>query len=348
MKLRPEQVSSQLKQRLAPIYLIHGDEPLLINETSDIIRRALREQGYDEREILNVDSGFDWNDLLFTANSGSLFASRRLLELRLGNSKPGDAGSKALQMYGKRPPDDIVLLIICGKLDQASQRSRWFSALDQVGITIQAWPVAGKQLPGWIENRMRSKGLQPTAEAVAVLTARVEGNLLAAAQEIDKLFLLYGHARLEAGQLLQAVNDHARYSIYDLADTALGGESERSVRMLAGLHAEGTDPVLVLWALQREIRLLLRIRFAIDNGLAPSTAMNQHKVWEKRKPLLGSALKRLPAAKLQRLLQRCAQLDLVIKGLEQGQPWDELLTISLELAGRNLALARDSVHAAVY
>jgi DNA polymerase-3 subunit delta len=341
MRLRPEQLAAHLKQRLAPIYLIHGDEPLLINESSDAIRRAARQQDYDEREILSVDTGFDWNLLLFTANSGSLFASRRLLELRLGNSKPGDAGSKAFQAYCKRVPDDIILLVICGKLDQSSQRSRWFMALDQIGVTIQTWPVDARQLPGWIETRMRRKGLQPTAEAVALLASRVEGNLLAAAQEIDKLFLLYGHTRLDAGQLLTAVNDSARYSIYDLADTALGGEAVRAVRILDSLHVEGTDPVLILWALQREIRLLLRIRFAIDKGLTPAKALNQHKVWEKRKPLLSASLKRLPAARLQQLLQHCAHLDRVIKGVEQGQPWNDLLMISLELAGQPLPLPQE-------
>jgi DNA polymerase-3 subunit delta len=335
MKLRPQQLAQHLQQTLAPVYLLHGDEPLLIGEAVDAIRHAARERGYDEREVLDVDGGFDWDRLLMTANSGSLFASRRLLELRLGQHKPGDAGGKALQNYAKDPPPDIVLLIIAGKFESSSQRSRWYTALDQAGVTVQAWPVAGNQLPAWIEARMRRAGLRATPEAIALLAERVEGNLLAAAQEIDKLALLFGPSRLSAAQLREAISDSARYSIYDLADAALAGDIERSVRILDGIHREAIEPILVLWALQREIRLLLQLHFDTARGAPLAQAFNRHKVWEKRKPLLNRALQRLSSdtTTLHRLLQDCARLDRIIKGIEPGEPWDELLGLVMKLSG---------------
>lgn len=341
MKVRPEQLGSHLNRGLAPIYILHGDEPLLLGEAADTIRHAVRKRGYDEREVFNVEAGFDWGQLTMTLDSGSLFASQRLLELRLNHQKPGDAGSKALQAYAKRINEDIVLLILCAKLDQSSLRSRWFTALEQAGVAVQAWPIDLKQLPTWIESRMRRKGLQATPEAVSVLAERVEGNLLAAAQEIDKLSLLFdATTRLSAEQLLEAVNDSARYSIYDLVDAALAGHVERSVRILDGVRAESIEPVLVLWALQREIRLLLRMRMEIDKRIPVGKVLTQNKVWEKRKPLISSAMKRLSVAALRDLLQACADVDCVIKGVEAGDPWQGLLTITIGLAGKKLKTHR--------
>ena len=338
MRIRPDQLSGHLKQRLAPIYIIHGDEPLLLMEATDAIRKSAKQQGYDEREVLNVEAGFDWNSLAMTANSGSLFSERRLLELHLGNNKPGDAGSKALQAYAKRVADDVVLLIICAKLEPGSLRSRWFSALDQVGVAVQAWPVDSRQLPSWIEVRMRHRGLQATSEAVSVLASRVEGNLLAAAQEIDKLSLLFSNTQLSAEHLLEAVSDSARFSIYDLVDAALAADVKRSVRILDGVRAENIEPILVLWALQREIRSLLRMRADIDKRIPVAKVLAQNKVWEKRKPLLSNALKRLPAAVLRDLLQVCTDIDCIIKGIDDGEPWQELLSLVVNLAGTKLPL----------
>ena len=344
MRIRPEQLGAHLKQKpLAPIYIIHGDEPLLLMETADAIRHSAKQQGYAEREVLNVEAGFDWNSLSMTANSGSLFANQRLLELRLGNNKPGDAGGKAFQAYAKRIPEDIVLLIICAKLEQSSLRSRWFTALDQVGVAIQAWPIDLKQLPAWIESRMRRKGLQATPDAIAALASRMEGNLLAAAQEIDKLYLLFGgDTRLTAEQLLEAVSDSARFSIYDLVDAALAADIGRSVRILEGVRAESIEPILVLWALQREIRLLLRMRSDVDKRIPITKVLTQHKVWDKRKPLLGNALKRLSAATLQDSLQACVHIDGMVKGVHKGEPWRDLLALVVNLAGKKLLLNNQS------
>ena len=338
MKLRADQLANHLKRGLEPIYFIFGDEPLQLNEAADTLRHTTKENGYDERESFHVDSGFDWQVFQNSLQSGSLFADKRLIELRLGSQKPGDAGAKVLRAYAENCADDIVLLITADKLDQASQRSRWFTTLDSAGVCIQIWPVNSAQLPAWIEARLRTKGLQAAPDAISLLAARVEGNLLAAAQEIDKLHLLYGQGQLTLEQMLAAISDSARYTIFDLADAALAGKVKRTVRIINNLRSEGQEPILLLWALAREIRLLSEIRFAVDKGQSVANALQQHKVWEKRKPLINKALQRLTAADCQRLLQHSACLDRIIKGVEPGHAWDKLMLLSLDLSGQPLLM----------
>jgi DNA polymerase-3 subunit delta len=336
MKIRLEQLGSHLGKGLAPLYMVYGDEPLLVQEAADAIRRAARAQGYTEREWLTVEAGFDWNRLLESAASPSLFAACRLLELRLGNARPEAAGSQALQAYAKRPAGDAVLLVSGGKLDANAQKSAWFTALDAAGVTVPVWPVEASRLPAWIEQRLRSVGLLPTPEALALLAARVEGNLLAAAQEIARLQVLFGTGALTADQLLTVVSDSARYSVYDLVDAALAGQVERVVRIVYGLRDEGLEPVLASWALQREIRLLATLTFATGQGQPLEAALARNGVWEQHKPLLRRAVQRLPLSTCRRLLGHCARLDRLVKGVEPGDPWDELLRLSLSLAGREV------------
>lgn len=336
MRLRFEQLSTHLKHNLAPVYLIYGDEILLLQEAAASIRAAARAQGYGERMCLTVEPGFAWEQLLEIAANRSLFAERRLLELRLGDSKPGDAGSKVLQTYAKRPPEDMLLLLTCGKLDGAAQNSRWLRALDAAGVTLPIWPVSAVELPNWIARRLQAKGLQPNAEASAVLAERVEGNLLAAAQEIDKLAVLCGQGAVSAEQILALVSDSARYSVYDLVDAALAKQAERVVRIVNGLRTEGVEAVLVAWALHREIRLLAKSAYAVERGEALAAVLSRQGVWEKRKPLLQRALQRLSSGECRSLLRHCNRIDYTIKGIEQGEPWDELLKLSLTLAGQPL------------
>ena len=333
MKLRPEQLSVHLRNELARIYVVHGNETLLVQETSNAIRQAAGKGGFSERICLTVEGGFDWNNLRQTAASLSLFATRRLLELRLGNAKPGEYGGKTLAEYAECPAEDTVLLVICGKFDAAVYKSRWFSALDKAGIVVQIPPLGIQQLPAWIEERMLKKGLRPTSEAVALLAQRVEGNLLAAAQEVDKLYVLFGEGSVTAEQLLAVVSDSAHYNIYDLVDAALTADTGRVVRILGGLRGEGVDAVLVCWALQREIRLLAMITFAKEQGQPLEAVLTRQGVWEKRKPLVRQALLRLSSRECRRLLRDCAYLDRLLKGIEPGDPWDELLRLSLSFAG---------------
>lgn len=347
VKLRPDQLDSHLQRQLLPIYLVFGDEPLLAMEASVVIRNAVKSQdGYDERELLTVETGFDWSRLAQAADAGSLFAARRLLELRMENAKPGDAGSKALVAYAQKPNPDAILLISCGKLDQAAQRTRWFKAIDAAGATVQVWPLSGQRLVAWIEARLRAKGLQPDTGAAALLASRAEGNLLAASQEIEKLALLFNPGLISQAQLLEVIGDNARYSIYDLADAALAGRSKRVVRIVNTLRGEGVEPVLAAWALHREVELLCQLRFDLDHGMTLGAALNQQKVWDKRKPLLSAAVQRLDSARCSDLLHGCALLDRIIKGAAPGKPWDALLALSLLLsgqAGTNRALLAEKV-----
>ncbi len=329
MKARPDQLPRQLKSGLAAIYFINGDEPLQVMESADSIRAAARENGFTEREVMEVDASFDWNQLLDAANSLSLFAEKRILELRMPTGKPGKAGSQVLQQYAERPAEDTVLIITSGKLESSAKNTKWFKALDQQGVVIQCWPVSLDQLPGWVNQRLQSKGIAADSEALRLLADRVEGNMLAAAQEIDKLYLLYGAGKLSFEQTASAVADSARYNIYDLVDSALSGDVCRTSRIICGLKSEGVEPVLMLWALSREIRVITRIA---EDSVSADAAMAKLRVWENRKPLIRKALARHRAPRWKLFLKRCAKIDKVIKGVETGRPWDELLMLSTQIA----------------
>jgi len=336
MKLRGDQLQAHLARGLAPIYMVSGDEPLQAGEAADAIRAAARAEGYGEREVLHVESGFDWSALLASTASLSLFAERRLVDLRLPTGKPGDAGSKALVQYAEAPPEDVLLLIGCPKLDAQQQRSKWFKALEAAGVVVQVWPVEPARLPAWIGRRMQAKGLQPEESAVSLLAEQIEGNLLAADQEIEKLLLLHGPGPVSADAVADMVADSARFDVFTLVDSALAGEAARTARILYGLRAEGVAPVLVVWALAREIRALAAMAFEAAQGGGPQAAMARHRVWDKRKPLVAKALRRYPPARWRALLAQCARLDRVVKGAAAGSPWDELLQLAEAMAGVDL------------
>lgn len=334
-QLRIDQLAGQLQQSLAPVYFIHGDETLLVNECADAVRAAARAQGYSERQVFSVEAGFDWNSLLAASDSLSLFAERRILELRLPGGKPGKEGTQILRDYAGRPAEDTLLLITSAKLEPAARRSKWALALEQAGVSIPVWPVEIAQLPAWIERRMRARGMRASRAALELLAGRVEGNLLAAAQEIEKLYLLHGRGELDVDTVGELVADSARYDVFGLVDTALAGNATHAQRILAGLRGEGVDPVVVLWALSREIRSLTVMARQLQ-GDSLSRVLASHKVWDKRKPLVSAALQRIRGRQWWQLLQRCARLDRVIKGRAAGSAWDELLQLTLSLAGLNV------------
>jgi len=336
VKLRYEQLFSHLQQGLQPLYLLSGDEPLQLMEAADAIRQSARAHGFGEREVLHVEAGFDWNSLLAASGSLSLFAEQRLLELRLSSGKPGKEGSKALIEYASNLPPDTVLLISSSKLDRSAQNSKWYKALDAAGVTIQLWPVEPGTLPGWVMQRMRIRGMQPSPEAAQLLAERVEGNLLAAAQEVEKLLLLYGEGQINAEQVEEGVADSARYDIFELVDTALLGDASRTSRVIEGLHAEGVEAILVLWALLREIRALGQMAEELEQGASAESVMGQHRVWDKRKGPVRAGLQRHNLNRWQALLRRAGRIDRMIKGGEPGNPWDELLQLALLMAGVRL------------
>jgi DNA polymerase-3 subunit delta len=335
MQLRPEQLEARLRKQLDPVYFISGDEPLRVLEAADAVRGAAQSQGYSEREVMTVQAGFDWDALASSADSLSLFAERRVIDLRLPTGKPGDAGARALRAYAERLPEDTLLLVTSGKLDPAARKSKWLQALDAAGVVVQVWPLNPQEFHAWVQARMRRRGLEPTREAVVLLAERVEGNLLACVQEIDKLYLLQGGGPVTAENVLALVADNARYDVYGLVDSALAGQAARSVHMLHGLDAEGTPAPVVLWALSREIRQLAAMAAAVAGGRPVRAVLDQYRVRDARKSMLEAALKRLPVPRCYRLLRQCAFTDRVCKGQAAGNAWVELLQLTLQLAGRH-------------
>lgn len=338
MKIKPEQLENQLKKGLEPLYIISGDEPLLVQEAADLVRQYARTGGYHERIIMTVERGFDWNSLSLQSSGMSLFAEKRLFELRLPSGKPGDAGGKALRAYAEHLTGDDLLLIIAGKIDTKSQQTKWYKTVEKAGVALPIWPLALPQLPAWINQRMKACNLRPTRDAAQLLAERVEGNLLACAQEIDKLFLIHGAAEISAEMVADAVANSARFDLFGLVDSALAGNGERVARMLNGLRAEGVEPVLVLWALAREIRTLATMAFEVQHGMSREQVMRNQRVWEKRKPLVQKGLRKSPR-QWRYLLQRAGQIDRMIKGQAAGNVWDELLQLGLMMAGIRLVKA---------
>jgi DNA polymerase-3 subunit delta len=347
MQLKPEQLDAHLNKNLAPLYFISGDEPLRVLEAADAVRAAARGQGYDEREVLTVQAGFDWGSLLAEAGNLSLFAQRRIIDLRLPTGKPGKEGAEALRAFAGQPPEDILLLITAGKLEPAARKSKWVQALDSAGVVTYVWPLNARETGNWVQARMRKCGLQPTPGAVRMLAERVEGNLLACVQEIDKLFLLQGAGPVSEEDITALVADHARYDVFTLVDSALAGQAARSVRILNGLQAEGVALPVVLWALAREIRQLTAMAGELVPGQDISSVLGRHRVWANRKALVGAALKRLPHASCKQLMRQCASLDRVCKGQAAGNAWDELLQLTLQMAG-NTALSQAARAEPVY
>ena len=332
MKLTPDRLPGQLQGALAPVYLIAGDEPLQREEAADAVRAAARAAGHTEREVHVAERGFNWNRLRSAAASLSLFAAKRLLEVRLPDGKPGDDGAEALMTYAGAPAPDTVLLVVSGKLERGG--GRWAEALERAGVMVQIWPLEARQLPAWLERRLRSRGLQPTPEAVALIAARVEGNLPAAAQEVEKLLLLRGPGAVDGDGVREAVADSARFDAFKLVDAALMGDRGRTARILDGLAEEGAEPVAVLGALTYTLRELATLAWQIEAGTPAQQVLG--KVWEKRRPLLQQALKRAKARDWQQLLGRAARADRVMKGQAPGRPWDELLHLAESLAGLRL------------
>ena len=341
MRLRIDQLDAHLAKALSSIYFLTGDEPLQLGEAADAVRRSAKEAGYDSRDVLDAGKGFDWNELTAEANSLSLFAEKRIIDFRLSSAAIGRNGSQALVEYAQRPPADTLLLITCPKLDRSQLNSKWVKTLDGVGVLVQIWPVDDQRLQPWIERRLRKNGLIPEAEVVSMMAERVEGNLLAAAQEIEKLLLLNDPGVITVEKLVESVTDSARFDVFGLVDSALKGQSARVIRMLAGLRAEGIPPTLVLWALAREIRQLASMAFAMEQGQSADQVMAAHRVWNQRKTTVHQGLSRLKSRRWQQLLALCARGDRTIKGQEKGDPWEVLDRIATTMAGlRPLPVSR--------
>jgi len=331
MNVRPEQLAQHLQGKLAPLYVVHGDEPLLALEAADWIRAAAKKAGYAEREIFTVEAGFSWENLLFSGNSFSLFGDQRLLDVRIPSGKPGIEGGKTIQQYCAALPQDSVTLITLPKLERQTQNSQWFKSLESAGVVVAVYPVERNRLPQWIQQRLADQGQQADKDTLEFLADSVEGNLIAAKQEIQKLSLLLPQGRLSFEDVKNAVLDVSRYDVFKLGDTMLIGDTVRFAKMVEGLRGEGEAPTLILWVLSNEIRALAKIKQGQRKGAALGQLMRSARIWEARQPLVEKALRRVTEPTLKLALQQAAALDKLIKGLRSGDVWDEILQLGLLL-----------------
>ena len=332
MRIKPDQLNATLQKGLLPIYFISGDEPLQLGELADAIRKAAKQAGFENREILSAETGFEWRQLAFAADSMSIFADKKIIDLRIPSGTPGAEGAKALSNYCDRLPEDTLLLITAGKVAGSSLKSKWLEALDKKGVVIQVWPLEGQDLLRWLEQRMHQRGLSTDTEGLRILASRIEGNLLAAAQEIEKLYVLYGTGRLSSQQIFDVVADSSRYDVFKLMDCVLAAKVSRILKVLSGLRSEGIAPPIVLWALTRDARLLIKIKLALSQGQNKDLVFKNNQIWDKRKQLVSNALNRLSDHDLNEVLVLSAKADRQIKGQEQGDVWEILLAICLKFA----------------
>ncbi len=341
MQLRADQLTAHLARGLQPVYTIYGDEPLLAQEAGDLLRTAARAAGYGERKVFTVSGAhFDWSGLLGAALAMSLFAERQLIEIRIPSGKPGKDGSDALQRYCKHLSDDVLTLVHLPKLDRQQQQGAWFTALDGAGVVIKVEPVERRALPQWIAQRLAAQG-QRVAEGergqqtLAFFADRVEGNLLAAHQELQKLGLLYPAGELALEQVESAVLNVARYDVFKLGETVLAGQTTRVLRMLDGLRAEGEAAVLVHWSLAEDIRALKRVKDALAQGKPLPMALRDNRVWGQKERLYERALPLLAEHQLAHLVAAASICDGVIKGLKHPlwplDPWEALTRLALLL-----------------
>jgi DNA polymerase III subunit delta len=331
VQIKPQQLSSTLQKALAPVYFISGDEPQQLGELADGIRKAAKTRDFTAREIFFADKLFDWKQLNVTAETFSIFADKKIIDLRLPSGTPGVEGAKALTAYCQKLPEDTLLLITAGKITKEAQKSSWFQAIDKVGCVIQVWPLTAQDLHRWIQDRLQQHGITIEPGAVKILADRVEGNLLAAAQEIEKLYVLYGSGKLNTQQINEVVADSSRYDVFKLVESVLSAQVDKILKILSSLNAEGVASAIVLWALMREARILIGYKAAQSQG-EKDLILKKNGIWGERKQLIFSAIKRLSHAELNKVLVLGAKADRQIKGQQQGDAWETLLTASLSLA----------------
>lgn len=312
MNLTPDLLAAQLARGLAPVYLLSGDEPLLVEEAADAVRASARAAGFTERIVHFIERGSSWPDVLAGADNLSLFATRRLVELRLPTGKPGAAGSAAIVRLIERRDPDMLLLILTGRLDRDAQGASWVRAVEAHGASVRARAIGRNDLPAWLAARAKRAGLEVDRAALELLAERTEGNLLAARQEIERLALTAPGARIGVAELTGSVGDSARYDVFTLGDAARAGNAARALRILEGLRAEGVEATLVLWSLLRELRAQLQGHGRLSRRAAP------------------------------RLFERAARADRAIKGRLRANPWDELALLAADLCAVPTPLPRRS------
>ncbi len=336
MRLRPEQLVIHLQRSaLSPIYFVSGDEPLQKLECIDEIRAAGRAQAYEERLVFNVDKSFDWDSINQATGNLSLFSNRRIIELRMISPKPGKEGGRVLLEYAEQLNEDNLLIISSDKMDKSVQNTKWFKAIEKAGTVIQVWPINPAQLPGWIQNRVQAKQKRMSLDAARLIAQRVEGNLLAARQEIEKLVLLIDKEDIDIEDVIHAVADSSRFDVFDMIESAFLGNADRTLIMLNGLRNEGTEPMALFGALMWEFRRICTIAHQHESGTNLESLFSSYRIWDQKKRPMSAVLKRHSCKSLDQLLQYCAVIDKTLKSSQRLQAWDQFNTLLLAIAGIN-------------
>lgn len=333
MRIKLEQLAQHLQKQPAPLYTLFGDEPLLLQEAGDQIRSHAIRQGYTERELFVVEQYFDWRELLNAGSNLSLFGERKIIDIRIPSGKPGKEGGKAIETYCGALPPDTVTLVTLPRIDKQGQAAKWFKALEGAGAMIPVYAVERGQLPDWIGQRLAAQQQKADPAAVQFLADQVEGNLLAAHQEIQKLALLYPSGQLTFAQIKDVVLNVARYDVFQLADAMLAADAARFSRILNGLQGEGTAPPLILAALAESIRQLIAVQQGLAGGQPPAQLLQSARIWGDRQKLVMAAAKRIKPQSSIQALSHAAAIDRMIKGVAQGDVWDALLQLGMKMSG---------------
>jgi DNA polymerase-3 subunit delta len=338
MNIKPEQLQNSLSNQLASTYFAFGAEILLVEQSLSMIKGIARENGFDERFRFDIDGNFSWDSIISLISSPSLFAEKRIIECRLKTGKIGVKGSKALTEILETLPDDILLIISSGKLEMAQQKSKWFKTLDKKGIIIQHWEVQSNQLVGWITRNMSQLGLDSNIEVANAIAYCTEGNLLASMQEIQKLKIAYPDGKINLREYLNQIDQQSQYSVFGMIDSALQGDTDKVNKVFNSLVDDSTPPVILVSSLYREIKNLVNMSIELKTNQTIESILNNHRVWQKRKPLISNALKKHSYQKLQKLLLRLGRIDRSLKGMDNLDVYDELQNVVIALSGKNNGL----------
>ena len=338
MNIKPEQLQNSLSNQLASTYFAFGAEILLVEQSLSMIKGIARENGFKERFRFDIDGNFSWDSIISLISSPSLFAEKRIIECRFTTGKIGVKGSKALNEILETLPDDILLIISSGKLEMAQQKSKWFKTLDKKGIIIQHWEVQSNQLVGWITRNMSQLGLDSNIEVANAIAYCTEGNLLASMQEIQKLKIAYPDGKINLREYLNQIDQQSQYSVFGMIDSALQGDTDKVNKVFNSLVDDSTPPVILVSSLYREIKNLVNMSIELKTNQTIESILNNHRVWQKRKPLISNALKKHSYQKLQKLLLRLGRIDRSLKGMDNLDVYDELQNVVIALSGKNNGL----------
>ena len=338
MNIKPEQLQNSLSNQLASTYFAFGAEILLVEQSLSMIKGIARENGFKERFRFDIDGNFSWDSIISLICSPSLFAEKRIIECRLTTGKIGVKGSKALTEILQTLPDDILLIISSGKLEMAQQKSKWFKTVDKKGIIIQHWEVQSNQLVGWITRNMSQLGLDSNIEVANAIAYCTEGNLLASMQEIQKLKIAYPDGKINLREYLNQIDQQSQYSVFGMIDSALQGDTDKVNKVFNSLIDDSTPPVILVSSLYREIKNLVNMSIELKTNQTIESILNNHRVWQKRKPLISNALKKHSYQKLQKLLLRLGRIDRSLKGMDNLDVYDELQNVVIALSGKNNGL----------